>query len=98
MGALATYWKSERGLLAILLVLGATALTWLGDMTIEQWLDYTKWIFGFYAGSKTLTGAVGLLKGTSPDAAAPAAPAAPPAPASAAATPPPTPAAEPPKA
>jgi hypothetical protein len=61
MGAIADFWKSERGLLAVLLVIGATVLTGLGSMTVDQWLDYTKWIFGLYAGSKTVTGAVDLL-------------------------------------
>jgi hypothetical protein len=97
MGAIADLWKSERGLLAVLLVIGATVLTALSQMTIQQWQDYTLWIFGLYAGSKTVTGAVALFKGgTAEPEAAPAptpAPASVPAPAP---DPTPTPA-EPPK-
>jgi len=76
MGALTDFWKSERGLLAILLVIGATVLTALSTMTIQAWQDYTLWIFGLYAGSKTVTGAVDLLTAAKRSEAAPAAPAA----------------------
>jgi hypothetical protein len=73
MGALTDFWKSERGLLAILLVIGATVLTALGQMTIQSWQDYTLWIFGLYAGSKTVTGAVDLFTAAKRSEAAPAA-------------------------
>jgi hypothetical protein len=95
MGAITDLWKSERGLLTILIIIAATVLTALGNMTIEMWKEMTLYIFGIYVAGKTVTGAVGLFKGTlSPDAATPApAPAEPAAPAPAPATP----AAEPPK-
>lgn len=58
MGAITDLWKSERGLLAVLLVVGATILTGLGHMTVAEWRDYTLLIFGMYAGLKTVTGVV----------------------------------------
>lgn len=70
MGAIADLWKSERGLIAVLLVLGATVLTALSQMTIQDWQSYTIWIFGLYAGGKTITGAVDLLTGSKRDMAA----------------------------
>ncbi len=89
MGALTDLWKSERGLFALVLIIAATVLTALGHMTIDAWQDFALYIFGIYVTGKTVTGAVGLFKGTlSPDAATPA-----PAPAPA-----PTPTPEPPKA
>lgn len=83
MGAIADLWKSERGLVAIGLIIGATVLVALNHMSIEQWLDYTKWIFGMYAGAKTVTGVVdaltsgrsnvaGTAAGTAPSLAEPA--------------------------
>jgi len=93
MGALTDLWKSERGLLTVLIIIAATALTALGHMTIEMWKEMTLYIFGIYVAGKSVTGAIGLFKGTlSPDAASPA-PALAPAP-----TPAPTPVPEPPKA
>jgi uncharacterized transporter YbjL len=80
MGALTDLWKSERGLLAVLIIIAATVLTAVGQMTIDMWKEITLWIFGLYAGSKTVTGAVAMLMApkraadTAPDAApAPAA-------------------------
>jgi len=82
---------SERGLFGLLLVISATTLTALGQMTVTQWQDFSMWIFGIYVGGKSLTGAVGLFKGTlagaDPETAAPVAPATPAAPAAPAATP-----------
>jgi len=94
MGALTDLWKSERGLLAILLVVGATVLTALSHMTVAEWREYTLWMFGLYAGSKTVTGAVDLImapKRTEATAAAAATPVAEPTPL-AESTPAPTPA------
>jgi len=58
MGAISDLWKSERGLFAIALVIGATVLAAMAIMSVDQWIDYTKWIFGIYAGSKAITTSV----------------------------------------
>jgi hypothetical protein len=58
MGAITDLWRSERGLIAVLLILGATVLTALGQMAVAEWRDYTLYIFGVYATAKTVTGAV----------------------------------------
>jgi uncharacterized membrane protein len=87
MSGIKDLFASERGLFGLLLVISATTLTGLGQMTVVQWQDFSMWIFGIYVGGKSLTGAVGLFKGTltAPEvvapAAAPAAPVAPAAPA-----------------
>jgi hypothetical protein len=80
MGALSDLWNSERGLLAVLLIIGVTVLGCLGRITFEEWSGFSKWIFGAYAISKTATGVVAAIKGTPEQAQAPA-PATPPAPA-----------------
>jgi hypothetical protein len=60
MGAILDLWKSERGIVAVALIAAATTLCGLGVIAVDQWLDYTKWIFVTYAAAKTVTGAVGI--------------------------------------
>ena len=75
MGAILDLWKSERGLIAVALIAAATTLCGLSVITVDQWLDYTKWIFVTYATAKTITGAVGIATSqpkTDPAASLPA--------------------------
>ncbi len=58
MGAFADLFKSERGLLGILLIIGATVLAILGLMPVERWESYTQVIFLGYALGKTVTGGI----------------------------------------
>lgn len=67
MGAIKDLWASERGLIAVLLIVGATVLAALKVMTVDQWLDYTRWIFITYAAAKTVTGAFQIAKGGTAD-------------------------------
>lgn len=53
--------KSERGIGFLALVIGATVLTAMSILTAEQWLDYTKWVFGFYVGGKTASSVTGII-------------------------------------
>ncbi len=76
MGAIADLWSSERGLLALALIIAATTLAALKIITTDQWTDLIKWIFVTYATAKTVTGSVAILKssgssGTPVSAAAP---------------------------
>jgi hypothetical protein len=80
MGALTDLWKSERGLLTALILIGASILAGVAILTAEQWMDFTKFIFVTYVSGKTVTGAVSIWKGT-PDPAPAPAPAPTPAPA-----------------
>lgn len=63
MSALVSFWNSERGLLAVALIICATVLAALAVITASEWLDYTKWIFTGYVAGKTATGVVEALKG-----------------------------------
>lgn len=67
MGAITDLWKSERGLIAILLIIGATVLAGMAILAPEQWLDYTKWIFVTYVVGKTATGVTQIIKGGTAD-------------------------------
>lgn len=53
--------NSEKAVALGLLVLGATALTALGKMTIDQWIDYTEWMAAFYVGGKSIQGAAAKI-------------------------------------
>jgi hypothetical protein len=62
--AIVDLWKSERGLIAVALILAATVLTALSVLTPErwdQWSTFVKWIFVTYTAGKTITGAVSLV-------------------------------------
>jgi hypothetical protein len=67
MGAITDLWKSERGLIAVLLIVAATVLASLGKMTFADWREYTLYIFGTYAVAKTITGALQIIKGPAAD-------------------------------
>lgn len=53
--------KSERGFAGGVLVIAASVLAGLGHMTIDQWIEYTQWIFVTYVAGKTVTGGVALI-------------------------------------
>ena len=70
MGALTDLWRSERGLLAVLIIIAASVLAGLGSMPVAEWQTFVTGIFITYASSKTVTGAVELLaKGKPADSA-----------------------------
>lgn len=62
MGAIADLWSSERGIIAVALIIAATVLAATHTITIDQWSDYTKWIFVTYAAAKTVTGTATLIR------------------------------------
>lgn len=76
MGAIADLWKSERGLIAVILIVSCTVLAAMATITADQWIEYTKWIFITYAAAKTVTGVTQIVKGgtADPETAPPAAP------------------------
>ena len=69
MNGLLDLLKSERGLGFLALVIGATVLTAMSILTPDQWLDYTKWVFGIYVGGKTASSVTGLLMAGKTEAA-----------------------------
>ena len=72
MGAITDLWKSERGLIAVLLIITAGVLAGLGHMTTAEWTEFAKWIFVTYAIGKTVTGAFQIAKGGTADPETPA--------------------------
>ncbi len=67
MTAIKDLFGSERGLLGLMLIVCCTVLAALGNVTFDDWQNYTKWVFLIYVGGKTVTGAVQIAKGTSKD-------------------------------
>jgi hypothetical protein len=61
MNALRDLFGSERGFLALVLVIAATVLTGIGRMTVSEWQSLVVWIFGIYVSGKTVTGAIDAL-------------------------------------
>lgn len=63
MAAIADIWHSERGFVAVALIIAATVLAALAVISGADWITYTSTIFGIYATTKTVTGAVEAWKG-----------------------------------
>ena len=40
--------KSRKALVAVLLIIVATVLVALGDMSVDQWIDIIKWLYGLF--------------------------------------------------
>lgn len=62
MGALKDLWQSERGLVAIALIIACTVLLFTGRITVDQWTTYTTLIFGTYVAGKTVTSTAAIIK------------------------------------
>lgn len=60
--ALTDLWRSERGLLCLVIILAATVLAALGKLPIAGWTDFITYVFGTYVVGKTATGVVQVLK------------------------------------
>jgi len=71
MGAFTDLWKSERGLLAVLIIVAASVLAGIDKMPVADWQTFVTGIFITYAAGKTVTGAVAIMKGTTDPAPAP---------------------------
>ena len=53
---------SEKGILALALIIGATVLTALGKMSFAEWQEYTIYIFAIYTGGKAIQGAASAIR------------------------------------
>jgi len=77
MDAIKNLFSNEHGLIMLLLIAGATVLAAVGKMTIDQWTNYSQWIFGIFMGGHAVMSAANSISNGKAAAAAPAAPAAP---------------------
>lgn len=55
--------NSEKGVIALVLLIGATVLAGLDKMSIAEWQNYSIWIFGIYTGGKSIQGAAAHFAG-----------------------------------
>lgn len=53
--------NSEKGALALVLLIGITVLAAIGKMSLAEWQSMVLWIFGIYTGGKSLQGAAAQL-------------------------------------
>lgn len=58
MGALTDLWRSERGLLCLVIILAASVLAALGKTDFNGWSSFVMVVYGTYVAGKTLTSAV----------------------------------------
>jgi hypothetical protein len=53
--------NSEKALAIFALIVAATVLTALGDMSVAEWKEYTMWLAGIYVSGKTVQGVAAVL-------------------------------------
>ena len=61
LGVVKNFINSEKAVAVGLLVVAASVLAALGKMSIDQWIDYTKWMATVYVGGKSIQGAVAKI-------------------------------------
>ena len=61
MQVIKNFMASEKGILALALIIGATVLTALGKMPLPEWQEYSIYIFGIYVGGKSIQGAASVI-------------------------------------
>lgn len=66
MGGLSDLWNSERGIIALVIIVAATVLCGMKIMAVSDWNQLALWIFGIFATAKTITSSVALFKGAPP--------------------------------
>lgn len=61
MNAIKDLFNSERGFLAVLLIIAITVLAAIGVATFQQWNDFALFVFVTYTGAKTITGVTSMV-------------------------------------
>lgn len=62
--------RSEKAVVSLGVLIAATVLCALGHVTVEQWLEFAKWVLLVYVGGKSVQGAASALarRGVAPQA------------------------------
>lgn len=66
MKAIVDMLGSERAVFALALIIGATVLTALGQISPADWIEFAKYLGTIYIGSKTVTTAIEVIKSGTP--------------------------------
>jgi Ni,Fe-hydrogenase I cytochrome b subunit len=72
MDAFKNLFSNEHGFVMFLLIIGATVLTAVGKMTVDQWTTYSQWIFGIFMGGHAVMSAADSIGNARSNAAPPA--------------------------
>lgn len=76
MDAIKDLFKSEKGIMAIVVLLAGTAFCVVAKLPFGEWKDFALWVLGIYTGGKSLQGAASAF-GPKPSPAAATPPASP---------------------
>lgn len=59
--------NSKKAVAGGALIVCSTVLAALGKLTMDQWTEYTRWIFIVYVGGETANGVAATIKGEPKD-------------------------------
>lgn len=62
MGAITDLWRSERGILALAIILAATVLLALDKISVSDWKEINIAVYGVYGVSKGATGVAAIVR------------------------------------
>lgn len=51
--------ESKKAVITGILMLAVSVMTIMKIMTVDQWIDYTKWLGGFYLGAEAVDSGMG---------------------------------------
>lgn len=60
LGAIKDLLNSEKAVASGIVSITSTVLTAIGAMTIDQWIDFNKWVLTVYVAGKTITSGVAM--------------------------------------
>jgi len=55
--------NSEKAIVALGTLVFAGVFVFTGEITVEQWMDFAKWVVGFYITGKAIHGAASAFNG-----------------------------------
>jgi hypothetical protein len=68
MNGVSALFKSEKGLMALIVILASAVLAGLRILPINQWEEIQLWVLGIYTTGKTVQGVASVLKTGKTDA------------------------------
>lgn len=63
LAVLKNFINSEKAVASFVVLAGATAFVFTGKITVQEWMDFSKWVLGIYVGGKAIQGAASQFSG-----------------------------------